>query len=324
MNLSFEEFFSEDIQDTEFSTYEYKLENRKTETEALSPYYRAITSKRVSVLGFPYQYAFEKNLYKITGKPIDAYFAESLNPRVKDPKAVRLEYAKNFVKECPGSQVYFPTVMKGDEFVAVANSRMKEVIGQIPLIRNDKFIEDTPIFVPVRQKKRYGNVSDLKGTRTAITRRAITRKFNQFDIIDLDYVTAPHMENLYEVYSMWRKLKPNGILLVTFALQHTRGRTNLESSREQTYKELSEPYKIKNLQNTFPNNPHFKLNTQGIRQYGLFKRKMSVLTQSQNVLNNVIDRLSKTRMPAPVYTNIYLGGEGNSTSTIMGRIAWVK
>lgn len=318
MYSSFKEFINEG---TGFSEYPYKKENRATETATLTPYYKAIPSKTISIVSFPYEYAFEENLYNITGKPIDVYFVESLDPQIKQPGQVRLKNARDFMDRCPGSTVYFPTVKKGDIYVPVANSRMKEVFDRIPVTKSrNGTLGELPGFLPVRKQQNdtkpdiRQNTSNSKGPKN----------FVLYDIIDLDYVAAPHVENLHEVYSMWRKLKPSGVLLVTFALQHTQGRTNLENSHEQIYKELAEPYKIKNLQNTFPNNPHFKLNTQVVKQYGLFKRKIPILAQSQNVLNNVIDRLTKTRMPAPVYTNIYLGGEGHSASTIMGRIAWVK
>ena len=328
MHSSFKEYLTEGVG---FSQYPYKLENREEEISVLTPYYKSIQNKPnkpIKTLGFPFEYAYEKSVYNITGKPLSVFCVESLDPEIKQPETVRLNNARAFMKECPGSRVYIPALKKGDVYTPVSNVKMKHVISNIPhtkILKTDKMEEEGNL------EDRKVNLSDVPVFQRVSASRSDIEDYSKwnnvtnttFDIIDLDYVAGPHVENFFEVYSMWRKLNTSGVLLVTFALQHQSARTGVELRHQEEYPEHAALYTIKHFQNTQPSNSFFTLDEHKIKRFGLFKRTPRCVLESQNVLNNVIERLSKV-FPSPVYANMYLGAKGNPQSTIMGRLAFIK
>jgi len=315
--MTFKEYIIEQEKKEEYTTYEYKLANRLTEFDVMTKYYKAISSERINILTFPYQYAFEEELIKVTNKPLNVFTAEWLQEKPKN----RFIWALDFLKKHPESNVYHPVTKKGDVYKDVANASMAGLMnGRLvspphhnrpPITRRRLTADDDP---------------DITDEQRAINnvKQEYVEPPKGYDVIDLDYVNSPGMENIQWSRYAWKLLTSKGVLLLTFALNKSQGYDNAQKEflkKHDTMHTLKHGIDV--LQKT-PKSSHYQLDDSKSDKYGLAPRTPSVVSKCSDVLNNLIDLLCNRSggLPIPVYSNMYQGGEGKGY--IMGRIIFVK
>ena len=317
--MTFKEYITEQGERKGFSKYSFKLANRANEFDVMAKYYKAISSERINILTFPYQYAFEEELIKVTNKPLNVFTAEWLQQDI--PPENRYIWALDFLKKHPESNVYHPVTKKGDVYKDVANAPMAGLMsgrlvspphhGLPPITRRRLTADDHP------------DVTDEQRAINNVKQEYIEPpKF--YDVIYLDYVNSPNIQNIRWSRYAWNLLTSKGVLLLTFALNKSQGYDN---AQKEFIKKHDKMYTLKHgievLQKT-PRSSHYQLDDSKKDKYGLTPRASDVVNKCSDVLNNTIDLLCNKAggLPSPVYSNIYQGGEGKGY--IMGRIIFVK
>lgn len=284
----------------EFSLYKYKLANRKLETNVLDKYIQNLPD-HLQVFGFPYQYAFEENLIKSYGKTLSIWSGEKLS--TLDRGGETWTHAKRFLRTNPNCKVYLPA---------------RIIYGRVyPLSRQDKAL----------------NLSKVLGGETQMARVDfspwhVQQKLydlpTKFDIIDLDYVRALDIENFTWNTMAWDRLKPGGLLYVTFAISAYRAFKTVTSKYEKDIdqEELNKFEKQNVIQD--PKNKYVTINQDNFKQFGLENEKQYQMYE--NIINNYIELHFDNFDAPPVFVNIYRGGEASDGGkvTVMCRMVWVK
>ena len=211
----------------DYGRYKYKLMNRLRENSDEN-IRRIINnmSGRASILSFPFDYNFESNILKNFNGPkaLDIYSAERLKAeKGEDVERLRVNKARKFLRNHPGSRVFFPAeYIKYDNYdMFNKNKHQGELVKvaskdvDVENVLNGQFG-----FVDVNKMGYRCGVIAYCGYVAADMSMV---KLPVCDIIDLDYITGPSFQMMMQIRKAYKYLKQGGLLMVGINLRDFRG-----------------------------------------------------------------------------------------------------
>jgi hypothetical protein len=277
-----------------FSQISNNIKNRRHE---ISVIIENLVKKPVyTVLSFPAEFSFERELYKKIKTPLIVYNVQSQH---------NITYSRQFIKDT-GNMVFVPL----GKYKKINKLKGKKSF------RLSDFLTLSDFY--------FGNVKLTRGDVFNVKEMAP----DKFDIIDLDYIDSFNIDNFGAMLAIFNeKMMPGSILCVTLNIHYYRTSHRIHKKRSKEWgtdpstEKLLNQFTYDSLNSKrFPINKYFK-NPEKILKFGV---KQDKLKKYINLANNIIDIIAKKINKRPIYANIYKGGINPQYGPNMLRLVFKK
>lgn len=272
----------------EFTSFVNKQKNRKQEFAAI----KAHLPKRkiLSILSFPYEYAFEREFAKTFGVKLVVYNVE---------RNYKIEEAQKFSRST-GNAVMVP----------ISDYKSRYIVPKYTVAMSDL------------------TAGNITFGRVNFTKIGVEQKKypspKKFDFIDLDYVDSLSVKNFTEAMALYHEfITPGGILMVTLSLSSyrnwklTQNKAIRDAELDRKGSDVNR-FSYNKLATKRPADNYFSSDYDAA-EFGITNNA----TMYQTMATNIADMFQKGTGVRPFYVNVYKGGL-SSHGKIMVRIGIKK